>query len=365
MSAPGWQSIRILIPEIAFRPLAAKHAFMKMKSKTIMKPKLTARCILSASRCRGHSRSRTSLCHQLRLRNRQARRIPRAPIIPSLPSKIPQSHLTAKSLLLGLATLTLAVPTAHAATVIYEQSFTPGAGTSVLNGTSPTTGANNWVAATSRFQADGDFTEGAGSATLAFMPADGFTYTLDASFRNLSATATVGAPEQDWIALGFAEGQSTGSTNSDRFLSTNVIGKAWMLYGGADTTGHFGNVTHLGNASSGNNAGAMPSTSLNWSDATLATTFSVGIDMRVVLDTTGGTGNWTATWFAKLPASGTYTVVRTATELLNEDINSVGVAISGTGFDGDLTYFRLTSVPEPSATLLGALGLLALFRRRR
>lgn len=267
--------------------------------------------------------------------------------------------------LLSLAAIALAVPAAHAATVIYEQSFTPGAGTSVLNGTSPTTGANNWVAATLRFQADGDFTEGAGSATLAFTPANGFTYTLDASFRNLSATATVGAPEQDWIALGFAKGQSTGSTNSDRFLSANVIGKAWMLYRGANTTGTLANVTHLGSATSGNNAGAVPSTSADWSDATLATTFSGGIDMRVVLDTTGGTGNWTATWFAKLPASGSYTEVRAATELVNEDINSVGVAISGTGFDGDLTYFRLTSVPEPSAALFGGLGILALLRRRR
>jgi hypothetical protein len=36
-----------------------------------------------------------------------------------------------KSRLLSLAATLLAAPTAHAATVIYEQSFTPGAGTSV------------------------------------------------------------------------------------------------------------------------------------------------------------------------------------------------------------------------------------------
>jgi MYXO-CTERM domain-containing protein len=267
--------------------------------------------------------------------------------------------------LLSLAAFAVAVPVSHAATVIYEQSFTPGAGTSVLNGTSPTTGASNWVAATARFQADGDFTEGAGSATLEFTPANGLVYTLDASFRNLSPTATVGAPEQDWVGLGFAKGQSAGGTTSDRFLTTNVIGKAWMLYRGADTTGTLANVTHLGSATSGNNAGAVPSTSLNWSDATLSTTYGGGIDMRVVLDTTGGAGNWTATWFAKLPASGSFTEVRAATALLNEDINSVGVAISGTGFDGDMTFFRLTSVPEPSAALLGGLGMLALLRRRR
>jgi hypothetical protein len=270
-----------------------------------------------------------------------------------------------KSSLPFLAVIVVAIPAAHAATVIYEQSFTPGAGTSALNGTAPTTGANNWVAATSRFQADGDFTEGAGSATLAFTPANNFVYTLDASFRNLTPTATVAAPEQDWIALGFAKGQSAGSTNNDRFLNNNVIGKAWMLYRGADTVGTLANVTHLGSATSGNNSGAVPSTSANWGDATLSTTSGGGIDMRVVLDTTGGTGNWTATWFAKLPASGSFTEVRAATELVNEDINSVGVAISGTGFDGDLTYFSLTAIPEPSAALLGGLGFLALLRRRR
>ncbi len=264
-----------------------------------------------------------------------------------------------KSRLLSLASVLLGIPAAHAATVIYEQSFTPGAGTGVLNGTAPTTGANNWVASTLRFQADGDFTEGPGSATLAFTPANGLVYTLDASFRNLTATVAAGSPENDWIAMGFANGSPTGSTTSDRFVNANVIGKAWMLYRGADTVGTLGNVAHLGSATSGT---VDPAT---WSDGTLATTYSGGIDMRIVLDTTGGTGNWTATWFAKLPASGTFTEVRSETDLVNEDINSVGVAISNPGFDGDLTYFSLTSIPEPSAALLGGLGLLGLLRRRR
>jgi hypothetical protein len=90
-----------------------------------------------------------------------------------LPQKIPttQSHEIRK--ILTLAALVLAAPASHAATVIYEQSFTPGTGTTALNGSSPTTGANNWVSA-SRFQADGDFTIGAGSATLAFTKANHF-----------------------------------------------------------------------------------------------------------------------------------------------------------------------------------------------
>ncbi len=256
-----------------------------------------------------------------------------------------------------LLSAALAAPSA-AVTVIYEQSFTPGAGTSGLNGTSPTTGSNNWVAS-STFEADGDFGEGPGSATLAFTPVDGLIYTLDASFRNMSPTVNVGAPESDWAAVGFGKGQSTGSTANDRFVNNNLIGKAWMLVRGADTTGTLGNATHLGSAISGT---VSP---LTWTDATLAGSYGGGMDMRIVLDTTGGTGAWTATWFAKLPADGSFTEVRSATTLLNEDIDSVGVAISNPGFDGDLTYFSLTSVPEPSAALLGGLGLLALLRRRR
>jgi hypothetical protein len=270
-----------------------------------------------------------------------------------------------KSSLPFLAVIVVAIPAAHAATVIYEQSFTPGAGTAGLNGTTPTTGANNWVASNARFQADGDILEGgttsstaAGSATLLLAPVNGLVYTLDASFRNAAGTANATAIENDWFAVGFAKGQSTGQSTSDRFISTNVIGKAWMLFRGANTA-NANNATQLGNATVGNTVSA------NWSDPTLAATYGGGIDMRIVLDTTGGTGNWTASWFAKLPASGSFTQVGAAAALLDEDISSVGIAISGRGVDADLTYFSLTSIPEPSAALLGGLGFLTLLRRRR
>ena len=188
---------------------------------------------------------------------------------------------------------------------------------------------------------------GGGSATLAFTPANGFIYTLDASFRNMGGTASAASPEQDWVALGFAKGQSAATGANNRFLNTNVIGKAWMLYRGANTPGTLDNVIHLGNATSGINSGAVPSTSANWS--ALSTNYGGDIDMRVVLDTTGGTGNWTATWFAKLPTSGSYTEVRGPTPLVNEDIDSVGVAISNTGIEGDLTCLSLTATEHGSS----------------
>jgi hypothetical protein len=42
--------------------------------------------------------------------------------------------------------------------------------------------------------------------------------------------------ENDLFAMGFASGQSTGSTTNDRFLSGNVVGQAWSLVRGSTTT---------------------------------------------------------------------------------------------------------------------------------
>lgn len=150
---------------------------------------------------------------------------------------------------------------ASAQTTLYEQSLTPGEDTAGLNGTSPTIGANNWVASP-LFQADGDIAEGAGSATLAFTPVDGFIYTVDASFRNLSPTASVANPEQDWVAVGFAKGQSAIMGTNNRFLNNHVIGKAWMLFRG-DNSANANNAAHLGSATVANSSSAL------WSDATL------------------------------------------------------------------------------------------------
>lgn len=244
------------------------------------------------------------------------------------------------TLIVGLVTAQ-----AYAQTTLYEQSFTPGAATAALNGTSPSTGTSNWVASP-LFHADGEIAEGVGSATLSFAPANGFIYTLDASFRNMAGTAIASNPETGWVGLGFAKGQSTGSTTSDRFTATNVIGKAWLVFRGASNAGTaVKNAAHLGTATLGNSSTAY------WSDTALAATFSGGMDMRVVLNTTGGAGSWTATWYAKLPASSTYTEVRGTTALINEDINSVGVAISKTGISGNLTYFRLASTSPPVALI--------------
>jgi hypothetical protein len=90
------------------------------------------------------------------------------------------------------------------------------------------------------------------------------------------------------------------------------------------------------------------------------------IDMRVLLDTTAGSGNWTVTWLAKLTTDTSYTTVRPTANALDESkYTSVGFAFSSADIDGTLESFSLTQIPEPSSALLGGLGMLALLRRRR
>ena len=64
--------------------------------------------------------------------------------------------------------------------------------------------------------------------------------------------------------------------------------------------------------------------------------------MRIVLDTTGGSGNWTATWYAKKPADTGYSVVRSTANMLTESINSVGFAIANPTIEGTIESFSLS-----------------------
>lgn len=160
------------------------------------------------------------------------------------------------------------------------------------------------------------------------------------------------AGDGNWLALGFVDGQGTAVTNNNRFISGSSIGKAWLFHRGDPNLET--DQSWLGNAASGTGDSVQFPAGFPGGG---------GIDLRVVLDTTGGAGNWTATWFAKLQASGTYIEVRPEATLLDETINAVGLAKSNDGIQGTVISFSLTSVPEPGS--LALLGLSAVFMLHR
>ena len=216
-----------------------------------------------------------------------------------------------------------------AQTILFSVDFDGGTGD--LNATTPDTGSVNWVATPTNFLADGTIGgSGAGTAMLAFTPTNGLVYTLDASFRGVTG-------DQNWIPFGFVNGQGTSSSpsgaNENRFLEHQTVGIAWMFARGDNSTNP--NRAFLGDdvANNGLSDGA------DWSGGP---TNGGDIDMRIVLDTTGGSGTWTATWFAKRPADPGYTEIRATATLISEAITSVGFGESNTGVSGTIASFSLS-----------------------
>lgn len=240
----------------------------------------------------------------------------------------------------------LGIPLATAQTTIYSDDFSGGSGNIGALPPDVRPGSETWTASPI-FNADGSVdrptSSNQGSMTLPFIPANGFVYTLDASFSAVTG-------DTDWLALGFANGQSATSTSSDRFVGPAVTGATWMIFRGA---------TPAPLATNGNKIqrGLAAGDAVDWLDPTLGDLEGGAIDLRIVLDTTGGTGGWTATWYAKLPASGSYTLVGATTPVPHaaSSYTSVGVAASSThptsGTGGTVESFKLTAL-APSATEL-------------
>jgi len=150
---------------------------------------------------------------------------------------------------------------------VYIESF-DGSGAN-LNGTEPgtTTGSATWTApAGGVFFDDGSLAAQDASASLPFSPQNGFVYTLSVEM----------VQDSDWIAFGFMKNPPT--TNK---LTTDGI--LWALTRNA--SGSDNQVLHE-NASGGTGAVAPGN----------YVTGAATVSMSLVLDTTGGTGNWNYDW---------------------------------------------------------------------
>lgn len=221
-----------------------------------------------------------------------------------------------KFVLTALAVIAVTAAAASAG-VIYSEDFS---GTSDdINGTIPdvSVAGSAWVAAPI-FNQDGSLNPNAGSATLAFTPQNGAVYTLDGSLRSVTG-------DGNWLALGFANGQSSDTGTNFRFVTDHVRGQVWMLFRGDITNPNKTQYDKTANAN----------------DWTALTSLTTDVDMRIVLDTTGGEGNWVALWYAKVPADSVYSQVGGPTVLPVMPISSVGMAMARNAVDGTIESFSL------------------------
>jgi len=237
----------------------------------------------------------------------------------------------------SIMALALAAVPANAATVLLYSDDFSGSSANPLDGTTPdtTTGTNTWIAH-ENWKADGSIAATSSgqdhNAFLAFTPTSGFIYTLSATLPQPSGSSGSGR----WAAIGFTNATLGATTASNAFWDGANAATAWMLYrdsnniaafAGPGTAGGSGNIAYSGTRT-----------------------------MTVVLDTTAA--QWKVEWFVDA------TSIHEWTYTTNPTISYVGLGRAN-GVGADFSSFSLTAIPEPSAALLGGLGLLALLRRRR
>jgi hypothetical protein len=261
-------------------------------------------------------------------------------------------------LLLGSLLLTAACPAA----IIYQDDFS-GDGSASLNSLAPdvattldggSSGAT-WSAHASMLNNGFPVNASDASALLSFTPVADRVYTLTVV---LTAAAAATA-DNDWLGFGFNSAANLGVaagttpvTNAGRFTDLGLIGRAWAILR-ETASGTIDDVQLFTTGTAGSIATTETDASFDGFATHTATielaTWGGVLTSRMVIDGTDITNGFQA-----------------VTGVALSDINGVGithnnVTTSGVNFDS----FTLSVVPEPSAALLGGLGLLGLLRRRR
>lgn len=230
--------------------------------------------------------------------------------------------------LLRFAVFALVAMKANADLVLYSSSFGGSSATHLSDLAVITSGATvaqhaqygtsasaTW-SASAGFKADGSFAESGAynsaanraSATLAFTPQNGNVYhlTVTTGFSQLPNPA-----EAAFHAMGFFETSGfTGNINS----ATGA--DVWALTRPGDP-GFDDQVAHYNATGGAGSRNAVPTTA---EDTTAPST------LRITLDTTGGSGNWSATYHVG-NGSGGFTLLASVADLNAVSIGSAGIAV--------------------------------------
>jgi hypothetical protein len=263
-----------------------------------------------------------------------------------------------KTILLLTAAVGLAATPAFAVTVLYFDDFS-GASTAALNGTTPDTtiGTNTWSArdiTQTSFRADGSITgtggttaQQIGSAFLSFTPESNKVYTLSVTLSQPTGTAA-----GQWASIGFSNGITTAQTHN----TTTTGGAPWMLW--------------RNGAAGGNDVEAYPGRAANPSGGAAEVDATVSATLTIELNTLASA--WQVRWLVDGTPFYNYTYKTLQTDPGSQQnfdgnpvITQVSIARNASSAPVFDTFTLTEAIPEPSAALLGSLGLLALLRRRR
>ncbi len=243
--------------------------------------------------------------------------------------------------LIGMVALLLAAGSANAAVVFSDNFESPVANTTyTLANTSGTANTTKWVRATSGFNAsrNGIVREDRVGETFVD-PVGNQAY----GFRYSSNTGVTSAFEQ----IGsLATGQTitiSFQVQQDNFSGNNYANyrASLVLFDGASTRNSTENLLNNTVALLAQTNGTATSNS-SWDNISFS--YTVG---DPVLDNNGAAAGTSTTWLDGL---------------LGYDI---AIRFAGQGYGAVIDNVSVDVIPEPTAALLGSLGLLALLRRRR